>query len=179
VLPKPPDWPANDLPAAASVVWDSHGLLIAASNSSLAQILKEVSTVTGVKVEGMDADQRVFGTYGPGSARDVLFQLLDGSGYDVLIIGDQGQGTPRRIVLSLRSAGAQRTPNNTGAAPAQEDTEPDLQAQEPQPEPPQPAPPQNGLTPAVPMRSQQQIIEEMQARQRQRQQEQEQQDPQN
>ncbi len=50
VLPPPPDWPANDPPAAASVVYDSRGLLIIASNSSLAQILKDVSTDTGAKV---------------------------------------------------------------------------------------------------------------------------------
>ena len=106
VAPPPPNWPANDLPGAASVVFDSHGLLVVASNSSLAQILKEVSLETGVKVEGMDADQRIFGTYGPGPARDVISQLLDGSGYDVLMIGDRGEGTPRRIVLTARSGSA-------------------------------------------------------------------------
>ncbi len=62
------------------------------------------------KLEGMDQDQRIFGTYGPGPARDVLSQLLDGSGYNVLMIGDRGQGTPRRIVLSAHSGGG-------GAAP--------------------------------------------------------------
>ena len=36
----------------------------------------------------MNVDQRVFGTYGRGPARDVIAQLLDGSGYDVLMIGD-------------------------------------------------------------------------------------------
>ena len=61
VLPPPPNWPANDQPGAASVVFDSRGLLIIASNSSLAQILKDVSLDTGAKVEGMDADQRIFG----------------------------------------------------------------------------------------------------------------------
>lgn len=176
-LPKPPDWPANDLPAEASVVWDSHGLLIVASNSSLAQILKETATDTGAKVEGMDTDQRVFGTYGPGTVRDVLSQLLDGSGYNVVMVGDRGQGTPRRIVLSIRPGGGiQHTANNTPSAPSEEDNEADQQAQEPQPEQP-PAPTPNGFAPAVPVRPQQQIIEEMQQRQRQLQQQQ--QNPQN
>jgi hypothetical protein len=166
-LPKPPDWPANDLPAEASVVWDSHGLLIVASNSSLAQILKEIATDTGAKVEGMDTDQRVFGTYGPGTVRDVLSQLLDGSGYNVVMVGDRGQGTPRRIVLSIRPGGGiQRTANKTPSAPSEEDNEADQQAQEPQPEQP-PAPTPNGFAPAVPVRPQQQIIQEMQQRQRQ------------
>ena len=102
--PKPPNWPANDPPGPASVVWDSHGLAVAATNSSLAQILKEVSVDTGVKIEGFSRDERIFGTYGPGPARDVLSQLLDGTNYDVLMIGDQGQGTPRQVVLTLRPA---------------------------------------------------------------------------
>jgi hypothetical protein len=177
-LPKPPDWPANDLPAEASVVWDSHGLLIVASNSSLAQILKEIATDTGAKVEGMDTDQRVFGTYGPGTVRDVLSQLLDGSGYNVVMVGDRGQGTPRRIVLSIRHGGGiQHTANNTPSAPSEEENEADQQAQEPEP---QPAPTPNGFAPGVPVRSQQQIIEEIQQRQRQLQQQQNgQQNPQN
>ena len=64
-----PKWPAFDQPAQASVVWDSHGLSIDATNSSLQQILKDVSTATGVKIDGVTSDQRVFGAYGPGQAR--------------------------------------------------------------------------------------------------------------
>jgi hypothetical protein len=108
-----PDWPVNEKPGPANVVWDSHGLRIDASNSSLEQILKDVSTDTGAKVEGLHTDERIFGTYGPGTAREVLSQILDGSGYNVLMIGDQGQGTPRQIVLSERSAGPVTTSNNS------------------------------------------------------------------
>jgi len=107
VLPPPPEiphWPANEQPAEAFVAWDSQGLRINAANSSLEQIMKDVSTATGAKVEGLGNDQRVFGAYGPGQARDVLSQLLQGSGYNVLMIGDQGQGAPREIMLTLRQA---------------------------------------------------------------------------
>ncbi len=45
--PPMPDWPVNDKPSPASVVWDASGLRINASNSSLQQILNEVSTETG------------------------------------------------------------------------------------------------------------------------------------
>jgi len=176
--PKPPDWPANDLPAQASVVFDSHGLLIVASNSSLTQILKEVSTDTGVKVEGLSQDQRVFGTFGPGPARDVLNQLLDGSGYNILMVGDRGQGTPRRIVLSMRSGSGAQHPANSGApAPDNGDTDADQPPPEPQADQEPPAP---AAAPPVPMRTPQQIIQEMQERQRQMQQTQNgQQNPQN
>ncbi|MGA2217903.1 MAG: hypothetical protein ABSG51_07445 [Terracidiphilus sp.] len=104
-VPETPKWPVNQKPDPASVVWDSHGLRIDAANSSLQQILDDISTTTGAKVEGMDKDERVFGSYGPGQARDVLSQLLEGSGYNILMIGDQGQGTPRQIVLTVRTSG--------------------------------------------------------------------------
>jgi hypothetical protein len=100
--PELPHWPVNEKPTQASVLYDSHGLRISAQNSSLQQILQDVAAATGAKVEGMGADERVFGVYGPGQVRDVLSQLLEGSGYNVLLIGDQGQGTPRQIVLSTR-----------------------------------------------------------------------------
>jgi hypothetical protein len=151
------------------VVFDSRGLLVVASNSSLAQILKEVSLETGVKVDGMSDDQRVFGTYGPAPARDVISQLLDGSGYDVLIIGDRGEGTPRRIVLTERSGSATKSmANNTPAPAGNEDTDADQPAPEPQPEP-EPQPGQNGAAPPVPMRTPQQIMQEIQDRERQQQ----------
>jgi hypothetical protein len=130
--PELPVWPANEKPAPAAITWDSQGLRIEASNSSLQQIMTDVATVTGTKVEGLDADQRVFGSFGPGPARDVLSQLLQGSGYNVLMIGDQGEGTPREIVLSSRNAAA--TPVVAGQPqPSEEDVEPEEQPQEPQP----------------------------------------------
>ena len=166
--PKPPDWPVNDRPTAATVLWNSQGLRIEASNSSLQQILKDVSTLTGAKIQGLASDQRIYGTYGPASARQVLVQLLDGSGYNVLMIGDQGQGTPRQIVLSTQSraeptqqAAATQNPQADENADAAEDqTQPQPDAQ-PQPQPPA----RNGSAPGAPPRTPQQILQEMQQRQ--------------
>ena len=73
--------------------------IVNAANSSLAQIMKAIAAETGATVQGMAQDQRIFGIYGPGRARDVISQLLDGSGYNVLMVGDLGQGTPRQILL--------------------------------------------------------------------------------
>lgn len=163
--PKPPIWPANERPSEASVTWDSHGLRVDAANSSLQQILKDVSTATGVKVEGMNEDVRVFGSYGPGPARDVLSQLLHGSGYNVMMIGDQGQGTPRQIVLSARSTGSAPTPSVANAATSNEDEAADNETEE-QPQPPAPAVRPN-IPPANQTRTPQQIMEEMRERQQQ------------
>jgi len=177
-LTKPilPTWPANDKPTAAAVTWDSHGLRIEAANSSLKQILEAVSTATGAEIQGMDSDQRVFGAYGPGQARDVLSQLLQGSGYNILMIGDQGQGAPRQIVLTARSA-ADSSSSASKSAPnssADEDTE----AEEPQ----QPATPSTirpGFGPSGNPHSPQHIMDPMQQeRQQTEQQPQQQQQPQ-
>ncbi len=177
-----PDWPANNTPSTATVAWDGHALRIVASNSSLAQILKDVSAATGANLQGMGEDQRVFGSYGPGPARDVLYQLLDGSGYNVLIVGDKGQGAPRRIELSARPAPGSE-PSRPAYQAQQNDAgfEENQQAQEPQPEepPPPPAAAPNNPAPAAPgpgvVRTPQEIMQEMQQRQMQLQQQQQQQ----
>ncbi len=175
--PPKPDWPVNDKPVPAKVTWDSRGLTIEASNSSLDEILKDVATATGAKVEGKVGDERVFGSYGPGSARDVISQLLDGTAYNVLMVGDQGEGTPRQIVLSNRP---------TGPAPlnnAQNNNEEETEYEQPQ----QPAIPivHNAFpAPGMPPEQNQQQMEERRAEIEQRQeqmrqqQEQQQQQPQ-
>jgi len=170
--PPPPDWPANDHPSEANVTWDSTGLRIVAANSSLAQIMKAIAADTGATVQGMAQDQRIFGIYGPGRARDVISQLLDGSGYNVLMVGDLGQGTPRQIVLTSQAPGGPQPPGAGNPSPAnEEDTEAEQEPpQEPEP-PPQQQPP-NGAAPAVPVRTQQQIMQELRDRQQQIQQQQ-------
>jgi hypothetical protein len=169
--PEPPHWPANDSPVPASVVWDSQGLRIDAENSSLQQILKDFSTASGAQVEGFTADERVFGSYGPGQARDVLSELLQGSGYNVIMIGDQGQGAPRQIVLSVRQTGGAQPLAANNPAGSNDD---DADADEP-PQPPQagPVPFRPGFPPGGPLRTPQQInMQEQQMRQQQMQQQQ-------
>ncbi|KAA6464563.1 hypothetical protein DYQ86_00905 [Acidobacteria bacterium AB60] len=133
--PEPPKWPVNDAPAPPSVKWNSQGLQVEAPNSSLKQILDDVATTTGAKVEGLGPDERVFGSYGPGPARDVLSQILHGSSYNVLMLGDQGEGTPREIILSQRSNAP--APNQANNRPAPQDDDAD-QAPPQMPEPDEP-----------------------------------------
>ena len=156
-----PHWPANDKPSAAAVTWDSQGLRIDAANSSLQQILNDVSTATGAKVEGLGSDERIFGAYGPGQARDILTQLLQGSGYNVLMIGDQGQGAPRQIVLTARHAG-EAQPAISGNPVASNDDDADT---DDQPQPPAPTTNRPVFAPGAAPRTPQQI--EMQQRMQQ------------
>jgi len=166
--PPPPDWPVNDKPAPASVEWNGRVLSVSATNSSLQQILSDVSTATGVKVEGAPSDQRVYGSYGPAPARDVLSQLLDGSGYNVLMIGDQGQGTPRTLVLTVKS----NTPAPNPALNGQARQNPDEDAEEP--EQAEPIDPSTRRLPGL-NRSPQQMMQEIEQRRLQQQQQQQQQ----
>ena len=187
--PEPPKWPANEAAKQPSITWNSEGLHIQASNANLSQILNQISTQTGAKIEGLSKDERVFGNYGPGQAKDVLAQLLHGSGYDYLMLGDEGQGTPRTVILTVRRNAPPPNQNPAANAPDQQpdddsvvepDTdEPEQQPQvfqPPQPQPQQPENPQGPMTPQQRMQlMQQQRLQQMQQMQQQYQQQQQQQ----
>jgi hypothetical protein len=170
----------NDQAGVASVDWNGRNLVIAATNSSLQQILRDVSTATGVKVEGITTDERIYGSYGPAPARDVLSQLLDGSGYNVMMVGDRGEGTPRELVLTTRThVVSQPAPTNVQARQNNDDEAPE------EPEPVDQSNPGAhrpfGVAPGQPGpgRNPEQMMQEMQQRQQQiQQQQQPQQNPQ-
>ncbi len=88
-----PNWPINAQPHAATVTWEKSQLRIDAANSSLQQILNDIASATGSSVDGASKDERIFGSFGPAPARDVLAQLLQGTGYNVLMIGGQRPGS--------------------------------------------------------------------------------------
>ncbi len=166
--PKAPDWPVNSQPTPATVVWDAQGLRIAANNSSLDQILHEVARDTGAKVEGLSQDQRVFGSYGPGEPRDVLSQMLEGSGYNVLMLGGQGDGPPEEIVLSIaKPEGPQPPASNASSEDESQVDEPP----EPLPEP-RPATVSPAFPPGQPPNNPQQLWQQMRERQLEMQQQQ-------
>ena len=165
VAPPPPDWPVNDKAAPASVDWNGRVLSVSATNSSLQQILADISIATGVKVEGAGTYQRIYGSYGPAPARDVLSELLDGSGYNVLMIGDQGQGTPRTLVLTAK--GSATAPHAGANVQAKQNSDDDADEPE-QPEQPDP----NLHRPPGQNRSPQEIMQEVEQRRLQMQQQQ-------
>lgn len=162
--PEIPKWPLNAEAGQATVTWDSKGLRIEATNSSLQQILTDVAAATGASVEGFGKDQRVFGAYGPGPARTVLSALLEGTGYNILMVGDLGEGAPRELLLSTKNA----TPvqpnqpvvaNNSQTNDADTDEEP---AQPPLPiRTPYGAPPGH-VSPQMMQERQQQILRQQQ-----------------
>jgi hypothetical protein len=155
---------ANQPINQAKVSWDSRGLEIEASNSSLRQILRQVAAATGGKLEGLSQDQRVFGNYGPGPERDVLLQLLDGSGYNVLMMGGRGTDAPLEIVLSPRSPVSPQTQIHGNPTEAQA-TDPDP---DPDPDPteaPRPDTNQSPFANGEPVKDQAQFVQEILDRQ--------------
>ena len=107
-------------PAAhrAQVLYSGGQLTIIADNSSLNQILRDVSRQTGMKITGGVADQRVFGKVGPGAPAEILSGLLDGTGSDMLL-RENAAHTPVELVLTPRGGGA--TPPGPFASGADDD----------------------------------------------------------
>lgn len=105
---RPVDQPAE--PASVALL---HGqLLVKADNSSLIQILDELAKVGGTSISGLGQDQRVFGDYGPGNPRQILSELLEGSGYNVLMVGVTREGAPRQLVLTARGSAPPSSPRS-------------------------------------------------------------------
>ncbi|HEX7159355.1 MAG TPA: hypothetical protein VF214_10090 [Edaphobacter sp.] len=113
ITPAPPPTPAQSPARRAQVSWVNAELAISASNSSLNQILRDISRVTGLKITGGVSEERVFGNYGPGPLGEVLHSLLDGTGSNTLFIHSTGDN-PSELVLTTRTGGP--TPPNPNAA---------------------------------------------------------------
>jgi hypothetical protein len=163
-------------------------LSIHADNSSLAAILHQIATKSGMQIDGLGADERVFGTFGPGAPRDVLADLLNGTAYNVVLLGDLSNGAPRQLILTPATrAGAATTPAPAAQANADDAANEQESADTPPPEvqtPPTPPPgapgvrtPQQLFEQLQRMRSQQQQTNTTQDPQQQQQQQQQQQAP--
>lgn len=166
-------------PQPATVSLASGKLTVQANNSSLSDILNQVATAGGMKLEGLqtsaNSDQRVFGSYGPGAPRDVLSELLNGSGYNVIMLGETPSGAPRELTLTARnSAGTASAPTQSPSAVRngddqdQDEVQPTRYTDEQQNLTPPPGPPEmrNGV------RTPQQMLQELQKMRDQQQQQQ-------
>ncbi len=160
----------------ARVTLSGASLSIHADNSSLSAILHDIASKSGMKIEGLGSDERVFGTFGPGAPRDVIADLLNGTAYNVVLLGDLNNGAPRELILSpaTHAGGAVAAPMaQTNSEDANNDTEP---AEPPPQQPEMPPEQQSGAPPANGVKTPQQLFEQLQRmRQNQAQQPQDQQ----
>ena len=112
VLPLTPE----QRPAAAPVVIFREGkLAITAKNSDLGEILRQVGEKTGATIDVPEgANERVVSQLGPGTPRDVIAALLNGSHYNYVVLGNETDANAvARVVLTAKSDG--KTPS--GSAP--------------------------------------------------------------
>ena len=124
----------------ADITVTPRAMTIKADNSTLSQILHDISGTTGMKVDGLGKDERVFGTYGPGDPHEVLLSLLEGSGYNVMMVGQTASGAPRQLTLTQRATSPSAAAGSAQVQRNQEEEEPDADPDVPQsvPEPQQP-----------------------------------------
>jgi len=117
-LPPPPPPPPTleQMPARPPTVTFSSGLLtIVAENSTLGDILRAVRTQTKATVEiPQNTSERVVTHLGPGTVRDVLTSLLNGSHYNYVMLESATRaGMVDRLILTSNSGG----PVEAGSAP--------------------------------------------------------------
>jgi hypothetical protein len=174
-----PQVPLDAIPAVAPQVSYQGGLLtIVAPNSTLGDILRSVRKYTAADIEiPATANERVVTRLGPGPAREVMAELLNGSHFNYILLGSTDDANALVRVVLVAKTGSD-TPNseataknaapqtaNAADADTVEDTAEDTPDQGPvEPEQPAATPDQPGV------KTPQQLLQEMQQRQLQMQQ---------
>jgi len=104
-----PQLPLDLMPAAAPKVSFQGGLLtIVAQNSTLSDILRDVHKLTGASIDAPpNATERVVTRLGPGAPRDVLASLLNGTGFNYVMMGSSSDPTGvASVLLTTKPTGA-------------------------------------------------------------------------
>jgi len=116
-LPSGPTGPVQQIPLDAiaavppQVTYQNNQLTIVAPNSTLADILRAVHKQTGAEIEVPAAPERVVTHLGPGPAREVVAELLNGSRFNYVLLGSPADDSAlTRIVLVAKSGSQEVTP---------------------------------------------------------------------
>jgi hypothetical protein len=204
-LPSGPTGPMQPIPLDSmapvppQVSYQNDQLTIIAPNSTLGDILRAVRKQTGAEIEVPAAPERVVTHLGPGPAREVMAELLNGSRFNYVLLGSSANDAAlTRVVLVLKtgpdnanpssdaSLAEQRQPGgmpaNARLQPAQEaeaqaaddntDDAADQAAAEAEAEQQQQQPAQPVEQPQPGVKTPQELLQEMQQRQLQFQQQQ-------
>lgn len=105
--PPIPPVPAREAAVPPQVTYENGQLFIDAKNSTLKDILTAVEKHTGASfdISAGDTNERVVGRLGPGPARDVLADLLNGSHFNYVMLSPANDPSAlTRVVMSPRSA---------------------------------------------------------------------------
>lgn len=107
--------PAMPLDAIAAVppqvTYENNQLTINAPNSTLGDILRAVRKLTGAEIEIPAAPERVVTHLGPGPAREVVAELLNGSRFNYVLLGSPTDQSALTRVVLVAKAGVQEVPS--------------------------------------------------------------------
>jgi hypothetical protein len=177
--PVPPIPLDSMAPVPPQVRYENAQLTIVAPNSTLADILRAVRKQTGAEIDVPTAPERVVTHLGPGPAREVVAELLNGSRFNYVLLGSPGNNEGlTRVLLVARTDGPPSAPQLPNVAQAQPEPEvnaveeTDPAADEAAAEAEQPAPPPATAAEQPGAKSPQEMLQEMQQRQLQLQQQQ-------
>jgi len=124
VLPSGPTGPVQPIPLDSiapvppQVSYQNAQLTIVAANSTLGDILRAVRKQTGAEIEIPAAPDRVVTHLGPGSARDVLAELLNGSRFNYVLLGSPADSSVLTRVVLVAKTGPENASPNTPNNPA-------------------------------------------------------------
>jgi hypothetical protein len=153
--PAPPPTLEQSPPVAPQVTYNNGQLTIIARNATLSQVLRSVQSLTGASIEmpAGAANERVVGQLGPGQPRDVLNALLNGTKFNYIILGVNGNpGAVQKVILTTARPAAVNTAQNNQPQPEEPQDEESYSEPEPQPGPPAPPPQPFRHRPNVPGR---------------------------
>ena len=122
----------EQMPASPpQVAFNSGQLTIISDNSTLGDILRAVRKQTGASVDVPgNATERVIGRYGPGPARDVLATLLNGSHFNFVLLGSAtNPNVLDRVMLISKSGGGAQPGEQTNVAGQQRPAPPMVASQ--------------------------------------------------
>jgi len=136
-----PQMPLDTInPIAPQVSYKNGELTIVAHNSTLADILRAVKKQTGAEIDVPAANDRVVTDLGPGPAREVIADLLNGSRFNYVLLGSpEDPGALTRIVLVAKAGPENAAPagqmaQQPGQQPAAEEAQADAPVEEAPPE---------------------------------------------
>jgi hypothetical protein len=123
LLPSGPTGPVQPMPLDSmapvppQVSYQNSQLTIVAPNSTLGDILRAVRKQTGAEIEIPPATERVVTHLGPGPAREVIAQLLNGSRFNYVLLGSPADDSVlTRVVLVAKSPQDSTGANNFAIA---------------------------------------------------------------
>jgi hypothetical protein len=188
--PPVPVTPEHGPSSPPDVSFKGGQLTIVARNSTLGDVMNAVRQRTGAAIDMPPASgERVVGQFGPGSPRDVVAQLLNGSHYDYVLLGSPADpGALKKIVLMAKAGGPEPGPsqeqmNQPADQPLQ--TVPDVDSAQEENEPPpimaqpeeEPPPDQSDQQNQPQVKTPEQLLRELQEQQQQQQEQQNTQSP--